>query len=173
MPRDGVVSEPLDAVGIAASREVLERADANMARGDARQHGAGQDGFAHDVFAGDGGSERPCGRNSERRHRLADDVFAQNRPQRRPAVAAAGKWCRAGALKLDIAADAVGIDDLAEQDSAAIAELRHEMAELVAGIGHGDRLGPVGQALPGEDFGALRALQQVGIEPQPDRERSI
>ena len=47
------------------------------------------------------------------------------------------------------------------------------MAELVAGIGHGDRLGAIGKTLSGEDFGALGAVQKVGIEPEPDRERSI
>src|SRR6187455_2455798 len=50
-----------------------------------------------------------------------------------------------------VAADAVAVDDLAEQDGAAIAELRYEMPELVAGIGHRNRVGAVRQALSGED----------------------
>src|SRR6187399_990091 len=49
---------------------------------------------------------------------------------------AARKRRRARPLELDVAADAVFVDDFAEQDGPAIAELGHEMAELVAGIGH-------------------------------------
>ena len=119
-------------------------------------------------LAGDDGGERARGRNAQRRHRLADDVFAQHRTQRGAAIAAAREWRRARALELDVAADAVGVDDLAEQDGAAVAELRHEMAELVAGIGHRDRVGAVGDALAGEDFGALRAVQPVRIEAELD-----
>ena len=71
-----------------------------------------------------------------------------------------------GALELDVAADAVLVDDLAEQDGAAVTELGHEMAELVPGIGHGDRLGALGQAFAGEDFGALGRRKLVRIEPE-------
>ena len=42
------------------------------------------------------------------------------------------------------------------------------MAELVAGIGHGDRVGAVGEALSGEDFGPFRALQHIRVEPEVD-----
>ncbi len=104
----------------------------------------------------------------KRRHRLADDVFAQHRTERRAAVAPARKRRRARALELDVAADAVGVDHLAEQDGAAVAQLRHEMTELVAGIGHRDRVGAIGDALAGQDLGAFRALQQVRIEPEMD-----
>ena len=117
-------------------------------------------------------SERVVG-NAERGHRLADDVFAQHRPERGAAVAAARERRRAGPLELDVAADAVGVDDLAEQDGAAVAELRHEMAELVAGIGHRDRIGAVGNPLAGQDLGALGALEQVGIEAEMDRQRPV
>ena len=61
------------------------------------------------------------------------------------------------------------VDDFAEQDGAAVAELRHEMPELVAGIGHRDRVGPVGNALAGQDLGAFRGRKQVGIEPEMRR----
>ena len=166
MPRDDVVGELPHAVGVAARGEELEGADADVARRHARQHRAGQHGLAHHVLAGDDGGERARGRDAEREHRLADDVFAQHRAERGAAVAPARERRRARALELDVAADAVGVDDFAEQDGAAVAELRHEMAELVAGIGHRDRVGAVGHAFAGEDFGALRALQQ-----RPDRGR--
>ena len=66
-----------------------------------------------------------------------------------------------------------GVDHLAEQDGAAVAELRHEMAELVAGIGHGDRIGAIGHSLAGEDLGALGAVEQVRIEAELDRQRPV
>ncbi len=77
------------------------------------------------------------------------------------------------ALELDVAADAVLVDHLAQQDGAAIAELRHEMAELVAGIGHRDRVGAVGDAFSGKDLGALRGRQQVRIEAEMEGERPV
>ena len=107
VPGDDVVGEPADRVGVAADGEELEGADADMARGDARQHRAGQRGLADDVLAGDDGGERARGRDAEREHGLADDVFAQHRPERGAAVAAAGERGAARALELDVAADAV------------------------------------------------------------------
>ena len=65
------------------------------------------------------------------------------------------------------------VDDLAEQDGAAVAELGHEMAELVPGIGHRDRVGAIRQALSGKDFRPFRGLQQVGIEPEVNRKRPV
>ena len=72
----------------------------------------------------------------------------------------------AGALELDVAAHAVGIDDLAEKNGPAVAELRHEMAELVAGIGHGEGLAELGHPVARKDRHALRRGKQIGIEPR-------
>ena len=116
-------------------------------------------------------SERVVG-NAQREHGLADDVFAQHRSERGAAVAAARKRRRAGALELDVAADAVRVDDFAEQNGAAIAQLGHKMPELVAGIGHRDRVGALRDALAGENLGAFRAIEQVRIEPQLDGQRA-
>ena len=173
MPGDDVIGQPPHALGVAARGEKLERADADVAGGDAGEHGAGQRRLAHHALAGHDGGERSRGRNAQRRHRLADDVFAQHRTKRGAAIAAARKRRRARSLELDVAADAVGVDHLAEQDGAAVAELRHEMTELVAGIGHRDRVGAVGDPLAGENFGALRALQPIRIEAEMDRERPV
>ena len=173
MPGDDVVGEPPHALGIAARGKILEGADADMARGDAGQHRARQRRLAQHALAGHDRGERPRGRNAQRRHRLADDVFAQHRTERGAAVAAARERRRARALELDVAADAVGVDHLAEQDGAAVAELRHEMAELVAGIGHRDRLGAVGHPVAGEDLGALGAIEQLRVEAEMPRERPV
>ena len=76
VPGDDVIGEPADRIGVAADGKELEGADADVARGDAGQHRAGQCGLADDVFAGDDGGKRACGRNAQRVHRFADDVFA-------------------------------------------------------------------------------------------------
>ena len=168
VPGDDVIGQPPHALGIAARGEILEGSDPDVAGGDAGQDRARQRRLAQHALAGRHGGERSRGRNAQRRHRLADDVFAQHRTERGAAVAPARKRRRAGPLELDVAADAVGVDHLAEQDGAAVAELRHEMAELVAGIGHRDRVGAVGEPLAGEDFGAFRAVEPVRIEPEMD-----
>ena len=76
-------------------------------------------------------------------------------------------------LELDVAANAVLVDDFAEQDRPAVAKLGHEITELMARIGHRDRVGAVWDALSGEDFRALRAVQHVWIEPELDGERPV
>jgi hypothetical protein len=45
------------------------------------------------------------------------------------------------------------------------------MPELMAGIGHRDRVGAIGDAFAGEDFGAFRAGKQFRIEAEMDGER--
>jgi len=90
----------------------------------------------------------------------------QHRAERRPAIASAVKMVSDPTLELNVAADPVRVDHLAKQDGAAITELRHEMTELVAGIGHRNRVRPVRNALAGEDLGPLRAS-----EPCQDRGR--
>ncbi len=80
---DDVVGEPADRAGVAADGEELEGADADVARGDARQHRAGQRGLADDVLAGDDRGERARGRDAEREHGFADDVFTQHRTRAR------------------------------------------------------------------------------------------
>ncbi len=91
------------------------------------------------------GGERARRRDAERGHRLAHDVLAQHRPERGAPVAAAREGRAPRALELDVAPLAVLADDLAEQDRATVAELRDEVAELVARVGQRDRLRAVGQ----------------------------
>ena len=49
-------------------------------------------------------------------------------------------WRSSRALQLDIAPFAVAVQDFAEEDGVAVAKLRNETAELMPGVGHGDRL---------------------------------
>ena len=108
----------------------------------------------------------PGSGHAERRHGFADDVLAQDRAERGSAVAATGERSWAGALELDVVAYAVAPDHFAQQVGAAIAELRHKMAELVSGIGLCQRLGSLGDAVAGQDLDALRTGQRVRIEPE-------
>ena len=158
---------------VAARGEELEGADADVARRHARQHRAGQRRLAHHRLAGRHGRQRPGRGNAERRHRLADDVFAQHRTQRRPPVAAPRERCRPRAFELDVATDSVRAHDLAQQDGAAIAQLRHEVAELVAGIGQRDRLGTRRDAITCQDGHTLRRRQRFGIEAELGGERRV
>ena len=137
---DGVVGEGADAVRITAGGEVLEGADADVAGGDAGEDGAGLDRVADDGLPGGDGGEGAGGGHAERVHGLADEVLAQDGAEGGAAVSAAGERGGAGALQLDIVALDVADEDLAEQVGAAVAEGGDEVAELVAGVGDGQRL---------------------------------
>src|ERR1700687_637121 len=170
MPLDHVIRQSPHAFGIAARREILERSDADVARRDAGEDSAGQRRLAQHALAGHDRGQRSCGWNSKCRHRLADDVFAQHRTEGRAAIAPARKRRRPRTLQLNVAADAVGIDHLAEQDSASITKLRNEMTELVAGIWHRNRVYAVGYAFAGEDLRSLRAIEPIRIEAEMNGE---
>ena len=168
-----MVGEQAHRLGVAARRKELERADADMARRHPGQDRARQRRLAQHDFAGRHGRQRTGGGNPERRHGLAHDVFAQHGTERRTAVAAAGEGRRPGTLELDVAPDAVAIDHLAQQDGASIAELRHEMAELVPRIGERDRLRGIRDALARQDLDALGAREPVGVEAEVQRKRAV
>ena len=158
---------------VAARGEELEGADPDVARRHARQHGAGQRRLAQDLLAGRDRSQRARGRNAERHHRLADDVLAQHRPERCPAIAAARERRRPRALELDVAPHAGAVDDLAQQDGPAVAELRHEVAELVAGIGERDRFGARRDAVAGQHLDALRTGEPRRVEAELAGQRLV
>ena len=149
MPGDRMIGKRHERVWIAAGR-ILERADTDVACGNASEHRPGQGRVAIDRFARRDDGQAPRRWNAEGVHRLADDVFAEHRPERRQAIAIPRKRRPPGALQLDVEPRARGRKLLAEEDRPAVAEHR-EVAVLVARIGLGDRLGPRGQDLAGED----------------------
>ena len=59
--------------------------------------------------------------------------------QGRAAIATTRERRRSGAFPLQVATLARTVDDLADQQGAAVTELRHERTELVPGVGHGER----------------------------------
>jgi len=164
--RNDMVRQRPQALGVLPGREELEGADADVAGGDARQHRAGQDLVAHHRRPGQHEGERPRRRDAERRHRLADDVFAHHRPDGGAPVPAARIARAAGALELNVAAPSGAIDHLPEQDRPSVAELGHEVAELVAGIGGRDRRRALGHCVAREHGEALRPRKPDRIEPE-------
>ena len=156
-----------------ASREELERADANVARRDAREHGAREHLLPSDDLARRHGRERTRGRHTERRHRLAHDVLAKHGTERGAAVPTARERRPPGALELDVAALAVRADDLAEQDRPSVTELPDEAPELVSGVGERDRLGALGQHVAREQLSSLGRFELGRIEPEHRRERAV
>ena len=163
---DRVIGEEAQRVLVLTRGEVLEGADAQVARSDAGEDRSGHHLFADDGFACQHGSQRAGGGDAERVHRLAHDVLAQHGAKRGAAVASARERGRAGAFQLDVITLAVLSDHLAQKVRAAIAELRHKVGKLVPGIRHRQRLRAFGDAVAREDFsGFFRACAaQVGFQ---------
>ena len=55
--------------------------------------------------------------------------------------------------------NAVRAGNLAQQEGAPVSQLRVEMAELVTGIRHGDRLGTLGDVVTGKDSRTIVCVQ--------------
>src|SRR5262249_58412304 len=113
-------------LNVAAHSKELKCADANVAGSDAGEHRTRQRRLSADRLTRGNDGKRPgCG-DTERVHGLADDVLAQNRAKRRPAIAVAGERGGAGTLELDVAAHAIQIDDFAKQQGATVTQLGNE-----------------------------------------------
>ena len=84
-------------------------------------------------------------------------------------VAAAREGGAAGSFQLDVAAAAVHVHHLAQQDRPAVAQLRHEIAELVPGIGLGEGAGARGDRVAHCHLGRQRA----GVDPQLPGQRPV
>ena len=106
-------------------------------------------------------------------HRFADEIFAQDRPQGGAPVAAPRERRSARALQLDIAPLAAAVQDLAEEDCAAVAKLGNEMAELMPGICHRDRLGARWDDVAGEHGRQLVRFETSCIDAQFQGERFV
>lgn len=119
---DCMVGEAAQQVLVAGGRGVLEAAHPQVAAGHPGQHGARQCGFAIHRAAGADHGQRPCRRDAQRVHRLADDVFAQHRSDGRQAVPAPGERCGSGAFQVDVAQPPVCVDELAEEQRAPVAQ---------------------------------------------------
>ena len=170
---DDVIGQQPHRVRVAAGGVVLKGADADMARRHAGQDGAGERGFARHDLAGHDRGQGARGRYAQGGHGFADEVFAQHGAQGGAAIAAAGEGSAAGALELDVESRAVRRHDFPQQDRAPIAQLGHEMAELVARVGERDRRRALRHAVAGQDRHTFRAGEGRGVEPQPLRQRRV
>src|SRR5271155_5833391 len=106
-------------------------------------------------------------------HRFADEIFAQDRPQRGAAVYAPRERRPARALRLDVAPVTATVQDLAEEDRAAVAKLRDEIAELMPGVGHRDRLRARQRDVAGKHRSHLVRFEALCIAPQFRSERFV
>ena len=86
VPRHHVIGEAPDGIHIPACRKELEGADPDVARGDPGQYRAGQRPLTPNSLTGRHRGERAGRRDSERSKGLADNVLAQDRPERCAAV---------------------------------------------------------------------------------------
>ena len=154
VPRPRVVRKRPQRLLVVVRRRPLHGADADVARGDAREHGAVEHRLAIHRLARRHHRQAAGGRNAERVHRLADDVFPQHRPERGAPVAAAREPRLPCPFQLNVDAIAGRRDLLAEQDRTAIAE-GGEVAELVTGVRLRDRPRAFGQGIAGENRGAF------------------
>ena len=132
----------------------------------------GQHGLALHGATGRHDGEAAGGGDAEGVHRLADDVLAQHRADRGEAVAAAGERRTSGALEVQVAQPAGVVDELAEQQGAAVAEPRGVAAELVAGVGLGDRRRALGEAGAGQQPDAV-AAEPVRVEAELGGQRLV
>ena len=152
---DSIVGEGLERLRLTAMGKDLKSADAQMACGDAGDDGAGQRAaFAQDRLACGDSSQSAGGRHAERMHRLADQVFAQHRPNPSAAIAHTGIGSRPGTFELNVTALALAVDDLTQQDCTAIAKLRVEVAELMPGVKLRQGGRPCGHRIAAENLGA-------------------
>src|SRR5260370_15428624 len=131
MPGDRIVRQRACGFRVALCGEILKGAHAEVARRNPGQDGSRQDCFPKDAFTRGHRSQSTGGRHAQLRHGLAYDVLAQDGTERGSAVAATGEGRTAGALELDVVAHAVTPHYLPQQVGTAVAELRHEMPELV------------------------------------------
>ena len=160
----GIIEQGLQRFGVAAGGEILERSHADMAGGHAGQDCAGQFAFTQDGFACGHGGQRAGGGNAKGKHCFGQQIFAQDRPQPCPPIAPAGIGGGTGPFELNIAAVPVVVDHFAQQDCAAIAQLRGKPAELMPGIGLRQRGRPFGDQITGKDLRHFRG--RAGGDPQ-------
>ncbi len=171
--RDRVLGELAHALHVAARRVELKGPHADVARRHAGQHRAGQRVFAVHLLARRRDREGARRGDAKRVHGLADQHLAQHGPHGGLAVAATGERRATRSLERDVATAAFPVDHLAQQEGAAIPELRREAAELVARVGLRQRLRAVRHHVSGEHRGLGAVIERVEVQPQFRRQRIV
>ena len=135
----------------------MERADANMASGDAGEHGAGQRSLPVNSLAGGYRRQGTGRRDAECVHGLADQIFTQDRTKGRATVAPARERRRTGTFELDIVAIAIRTNDFAQQDRPPVTKSRRKMTKLMTRICLRNRLRAGGHAITPKHLGVQHA----------------
>ena len=151
---------------LVAIEKNFEGAETHMRRRHAQQRGRALDLLAIHLHIAADDAQRARGRNSQTMHRLAAQIFADAGAQHRAPVAGTREWRFARAFQMQVPTLAAAIHHFAQQNRAAIAQLRHEMAKLMPGIQHGQGLGARQIFLSGkiiQKFGTL-ALQRIELD---------
>jgi hypothetical protein len=169
VPADGVVGQRAQPLPVAGRGSVLECAHPQVARGDPGKHRTRQLPLAKNPLAGSHHRERPRGRDPQALHGLTDQVLAQHRAHRGLAVAAARKRGAPRPFQVQVAAAAVDVDHLAEQQRPAVPEPGHINTELVTGVSLGDRCDSL-RDLPHQQQNSPRLPQRRWIGTQLDRQ---
>ena len=164
VPGDDVIGELRDLLMLVAVEEHLERAEAHMRGRQARHHGGGFDALAIHLLVAADDAQRAPGGDAQAVHGFRTQVFADAGAQHGAAVAAARIGRDAGALELHIPELSGAVAYLAQQDRAPVAQLRHEVAELVSGVEHGQRIAARQQAVADEVLGEIGARCFCAVE---------
>ena len=172
MPRHRVVNQCPHIRLLPREGGEFESPHPDVARRHAHQHRALQFLLAENPLARRRHRQAPRGRNPQRMHRLAHDVFPQHRPERRPPVPAPRVGRPPAALDLNIAPHAVQPHMLAQQDRPPVPEHR-EIPELVPRIRLRDRLRSGRHMVPGKNYCARRRIQPVRIQSHPRSQRAV
>ena len=129
-------------IGVAEMLKVTKADEAGRAAGD---HGGGFYVFAKHLVIGAAQTQRPRAGYAKPMHGFRAQILADRTAQHRPPVTHARVGRESGALELQLNPAQRGLQ-LTEQGGAAVAELPGPMAELMAAVDAGDRLG-TGQGL--------------------------
>ncbi len=106
-------------------------------------------------------------------HRLAEDVFAQHRPDRGQTITAACERGPTRALQVEVAEVAARIGQLTEQQRTPIAQARVEPSELMTRVGLCHRRGTGGDEGADQQAQTLGAAQGLRVEPQLGCQRFV
>ena len=171
--RHGEFGELLQQGRVAARRRQLEMSEADERGRDAADDGAllfdrmpVVEHVAHHFFAGRHQRQRARRRHAKVVHRLAAQELADRRAQHGATVGATRIRRRAGPLQLQFVAASAGVDRLAEEDCAAVAELPGPGTELVPAVAGRVRRHARQQRVAGQRLDPGARLQLVHGDPQ-------
>ena len=168
---DGEVRQRAQSVRAAGGGSVLERAHPQVARGDPGEDRTRQRPLAHHPLTGGDDRERPRGGDSQAVHGLTDQVLAQHRAHRGLAVAAARERGAPRPFQVQVTAAAMNVGHLAEQQRPAVPQPGHVDAELVTGVGLGDRRDT--GSVPHQQQHTRPLPQRRGVGAQLHRQRLV